>query len=129
MRHLSIWQRGLATLLLLLGFAIPAAPAQVAAAPSAEYSPNEVLVKLNPSANLRAIAASHRLKLPQPATDQLDLQPIYRLQIADGATPTDKAAELLGDRMVIYAEPDYVGELPEARQRSSWVSSSRSTKS
>ena len=121
MRHLSIWQRGLAAVLLLIGFAVPAVSAQVSAAALADYSPNEVLVKLNPSANLRAIAGSHRLKIPQVAADQLDIQPIYRLQIADGATPAAKAAELLSDRMVIYAEPNYVGELPEARQRSSWV--------
>jgi len=121
MRHLSIWPRRLAAILLLLGFAVPGMAAQSNAAPSADYVPNEVLVKLNPSVNLRAIATSHRLKIPQSADDQLDHQPIYRLQIADGSTPPDKAAELLGDHMVAYAEPDYVGELPEARQRSSWV--------
>jgi thermitase len=121
MRHFSIWQRGLAAVLLLLGFAAPAVSAQDTAAPPADYWPNEVLVKLNPSANLRTIAASHRLKIPQSTADQLDLQPIYRLQIGDGAAPTAKAAELMGDRMIAYAEPDYVGELPEARQRSSWV--------
>lgn len=121
MRHLSIWQRGLPAALLLLGFAVPAVSAPAIAAPVADYSPNEVVVKLNPSANLRAVAAAHRLKLPQSAADQLDLQPIYRLQIADGATPTAKAAELTGDGRVAYAEPNYVSELPEARQRSSWV--------
>src|SRR4051812_24870043 len=97
MRHLSIWQRGLVSVLLLLGFALPGMSAHTNAARSADYWPNEVLVKLNPSANVRAIAASHRLKPPQLAGDQLDIQPIYRLQIADGANPADKAAELLGD--------------------------------
>jgi thermitase len=121
MRYLAIWQRGLTALLLLLGCTAPAVSAQVGDASPASYSPNEVLVKLSPSANPRAIAASHRLKTPQSPADQLDIQPIYRLQIGDGATPTAKAAELMSDPMVAYAEPNYIGELPEARQRSSWV--------
>ncbi|HEU5100552.1 MAG TPA: S8 family serine peptidase [Roseiflexaceae bacterium] len=122
MRHLLIWQRGLAALLLLLSCAsLPTAAVRASDSTSANYRPNEVLVKLNPSANLRAIAASHRLKIPQSSVDQLDQQPIYRFEIADGKTPPDKAAELMSDRSVIYAEPDYVGELPQARQRSSWV--------
>jgi len=121
MRHLSSWQRGLAAMLLLLGFAVPGMSAHISAASPADYRPNEVLVKLNPSANRRAIAASHRLQIPQSGAAELDLQPIYRFQIADGTTPTAKAAELMGDRMVVYAEPNYIGELPEARQRPSWV--------
>ena len=121
MRHLSIWQRGLAAMLLLLGFAVPSMSAHISAASPADYRPNEVLVKLNPSANRRAIVASHRLQIPHSGAAELDLQPIYRFQIADGTTPTAKAAELMGDRMVMYAEPNYVGELPEARQRPSWI--------
>jgi thermitase len=78
-------------------------------------------VRLSPSANPHAVAAVHRLKQPQSASDQLDDQPIYHFEIADGATSANKAAELMRDRNVIYAEPNYVGMLPEARQRSSWV--------
>jgi subtilisin family serine protease len=121
MRHLSIWQRRLAAMLLLLSFAAPGLVAPISAAPPAGNPPDDVLVKLSPSANPHAFAAIHRLKQPQSVDDQLDDQPIYRLQIADGEAPADKAAELMDDPRVIYAEPNYVGELPEARQRSSWV--------
>jgi thermitase len=122
MRHVSLWQRGLAAMLLLLSCAtMLALPVRASDDSSAHYRPGEVLVKLNPSANLRAFAASHRLKIPQSQADQLDLQPIYRFEIADGESPPEKAHELRGDRTVIYAEPDYIGELPEARQRGSWA--------
>jgi subtilisin family serine protease len=121
MRLVSSWRRGLAAVLLLLSFAASTVSAQTIAASPADSTPNEVLVKLNPSANPHAFAAIHRLKQPQAAADQLDNQPIYRLEIADGDTPDAKVAELMDDRRVIYAEPDYIGQLPEARQRSSWV--------
>lgn len=120
MRHVSIRYRWLLAVL-LLGCTVPAALVHADTDMSNDYVPNEVLVKLNPSANARAIAASHGLRVPQAPATQLDLQPIYRLQIVDGASPPDKAAALRGDRMVVYAEPNYIGELPEARQRSSWA--------
>jgi subtilisin family serine protease len=121
MSHVSIWQRRLIAALVLLSFMLPSLAAKAVAAPPANSSSNEVLVKLNPSANIHLVAAKHRLKPPHSAADQIDHQPIYRMQIADGASPAAKAAELQTDRMVIYAEQNYVGELPEARQRSSWV--------
>jgi subtilisin family serine protease len=121
MRHRSPWLRGLAAVLLLCCATLPAVPVRADSESSAGYRPGEVLVRLNPSTNLRAFAATHRLKVPRPSADQLDQQPIYRFEIADGETPPAKADELANDRMVIYAEPDYVGELPEARQRSSWA--------
>jgi thermitase len=121
MRHLWLWQRGLAAMLLLWCATLPTMSARASSDSSADYWPGEVLVKLNPSVNFRAFAASHRLKLPRSSVDQLDQQPIYRFGIADGETPPEKADALRADRMVIYAEPDYVGELPEARQRGSWA--------
>lgn len=121
MRHHSLWQRGLAAMLLLCCAMLPTMSAQAEPDSSSYYWPGEVLVKLNPSANLRAFAALHRLKLPRSSADQLEQQPIYRFGIADGASPPEKANELRDDRLVIYAEPDYVGQLPEARQRGSWA--------
>lgn len=121
MPYLSVWQHRLVASLALLSFMLSSVAANAIAAPLTDYSPNEILVKLNPSANVNVVAAMHRLKVSHSNTDQIDAQPIYRLQIADGQTPSDKVAELQNDRLVAYAEPNYVGELPEARQRSSWV--------
>jgi len=124
MHNLSIWRRGLVVLAVLFGFgasAVSAAPFHSNSYQSDDYVPNEVLVKLNPSVDLRTFMAAHHLKLSQEAPFQLDRQPIYRFEITDGRSPLDKASKLLRDRRVVYAEPDYIGILPEARQRSSWV--------
>ena len=124
MHNLSIWRRGLVVLVVLLvlfGSSPSAASADSGYAQSGDYVPNEVLVKLNPLANLRAIEAAYHLKAPEQGVLQLDRQPIYRFEIADGASPLDKADKLQRDWRVVYAEPNYIGDLPEARQRSSWV--------
>ena len=121
MRIASFWYRGLILLALLIGCAVPAASAQESPTQSDDFVPNEVLVKLTSTLRLRAIASSYHLKIPQKAPAQLGRQPIYRLEITDGTSPTDMASKLRGDRRVIYAEPNYIGDLPEARQRSSWV--------
>jgi subtilisin family serine protease len=122
MRLSRIRQRWLIALALCLIWASPTAFAHPERAPQADNAvPNEVLVKLNPAADVRALAAAYHLKASQAAGGLLAQQPIYRLQIDDGTPPEDEADLLGRDRRVVYAEPDYIGELPEARQRSSWV--------
>ena len=96
-----------------------AAPAQASAPP--DYAPDDLLVRLNPGADARDVARDHRLKSTPESIEQLGTQPIYRLSIADGASPAAKASELSLDARVVYAEPDYLGQAPEARQRSSWT--------
>ena len=121
MRFASFWYRGLLLALLLAVCAVPVASAREFATQSDDFVPNELLVKLTSTTKLRAITSSYHLRVPQQARTQLDHQPIYRLEITDGTSPVDMAAKLKGDRRVIYAEPNYIGDLPEARQRSSWV--------
>jgi subtilisin family serine protease len=121
MHYLSIWRRGLVVLMLLFGFSASVTSARPNSSELIDYVPNEVLVKLNPSVDQRALMAVYHLKVPQNGPAQLDQQPIYRFEITDGKSPLDKASKLQHDRRVIYAEPDYIGDLPEAQQRSSWV--------
>jgi thermitase len=121
MHFLSNWLRGLAVLGLLFGFGASVTSANSNSDQSNDFVPNEVLVKLNPSADRRAFMTANHLKLPEKGPAQLDNQPIYRFEITDGKSPLDKASKLKRDRRVVYAEPDYIGDLPEAQQRSSWV--------
>ncbi len=107
------------TLVMLLGLLSPLAPAR-AEETGDGYLPGEVLVKLGSSAHLADIAREYHLD-PAPI-DQFGSRPIYRLRIADGASPVDRAVDLTGDPQgrVKYAEPNYVGQTPEGRQKSSW---------
>jgi subtilisin family serine protease len=100
---------------------VPASATRVQAGAAPDFVPGELLVRLQPNADVRAVARDHRLKAAPEAIEPLGTQPIYRLSIADGASPVDKASELALDARIIYAEPDYLGQAPEARQRSSWT--------
>lgn len=84
-----------------------------------EYEPDEVVVKLVQTGDLESVAAGFQLALPP--LDQFGERPIYRLAILDGATPPEKAEELLGDSRVLYAEPNYFQQTPEGQQRISWA--------
>ena len=100
---------------LLLGFDDRAAKAQ---APDV-FEPGEVVVKLLQPDDLPGVAADFGLD-PAPL-DQFGTRPIYRLRILDGMPPPDKAAALLGDSRVLYAEPNYIQQTPEGQQRVSWA--------
>jgi subtilisin family serine protease len=123
MRYRSMLHCGL----LLIIMACLAVPAQALAAqarlarPGGDYAPGEILVKLRPSANVHAFAATSGLRVEPNKIKQLGSRPIYRFQIADGASPPDKAAKLANNSRVLYAEPNYEGQVPEAQQRSSWA--------
>lgn len=92
-----------------------------AAQPPAEdgYVPGEVVVKLAQTTDLPAIAADYHLN-PQPL-DQFGTRPIFRLQILDGAAPPERALALAADSRIIYAEPNFLGQAPEGRQRTPWA--------
>lgn len=94
-------------------------PAVSGAAPSSDraFAPNAVLVRVAPGMDVRDVAQSHRLAEASAA----GVADVYRLTIADGLTPPEKARELAQDGRVVYAEPDYIGQIPEAQQRSSWA--------
>jgi thermitase len=83
------------------------------------YEPDEVVVKLVQTGDLESVAADFQLALPP--LDQFGERAIYRLTILDGATPPEKAEELLGDSRVLYAEPNYFQQTPEGQQRISWA--------
>ena len=108
-------------LLLLLGLVGILVPVTLVYADDDDggYLPGEVLVKLVGPVDLAAVATTFALD-PTPIS-QFGSRPIYRLRILDGATPTDKAAALTTDGRVLYAEPNYLEQTPESRQRTSWT--------
>lgn len=85
------------------------------------YLADELLVRLQPGANPRAFALANGLKLSSDARDALPNQAIYRAKIADGSSPWQKVAQLAQSSDVLYSEPNSIGQIPEARLRSSWV--------
>ncbi|NOK60036.1 MAG: hypothetical protein GFH27_549291n229 [Chloroflexi bacterium AL-W] len=88
------------------------------------FVPNEVLVQLTPTTNLATVINQVSGLAPIPL-DQFGTRPIYLLQITDGTSPEDKAESLRIIVGVIAAEPNYTGQTPEGRQRSSWFQGDR----
>src|SRR5262249_28573595 len=122
MRYRSAWCCGLLMIAVACFIAPVAAAAPTPKAlPDGDYAPSEVLVKLGPSADVYRFAMASGLRAAPTKLRQLGRRPIYRLQIADGTAPPDKAAELASNPQVLYAEPNYEGQIPEAQQRSSWA--------
>jgi hypothetical protein len=83
------------------------------------FIPNEVVLKLLRTSDLSRVAAVYALD-PMPL-DQFGTRAIFRMRILDGSGPQDKAAELTADSRVVYAEPNFIGQAPEARQRVTWA--------
>lgn len=98
-------------------FTLLAPPAQ--AGDDNEYVPGQVLVKLQPGTNPADVAATNGLN-PTPL-GQFGTRPIYLMAITDGALPPDKAEALLADSRILLADPNFIGQTPERRQRSVWV--------
>lgn len=110
------------TLLALVLWSLLAAPPFVAAHPhSPSVRPSEVIVRLRPHTNLHAFAATNGLRPSPDAIDSLPDLAVYRFHIADGTPPVLKARELNVKQQVLSAEPNTIGAIPEAQQRSSWV--------
>ena len=92
--------------------------AQPAHAEDDVFLPGEVLAKLNSTSDLSGITSDYGLTV----IDQFGSRPIYRLKIEDGAHPPDKASMLSADGRVIYAEPNFQGQIPEGRgKRNPWA--------
>jgi thermitase len=106
---------------IVLCCALPVAPLRAQERQPGDYVSGEVLVRLAPGASVRDLARRYRLKAPDSGEVQIDRHPIYRLAITDGSSPKDKSAALAKDTKVQYVEPNYIGQAPEARQRSSWA--------
>lgn len=83
--------------------------------------PGEVIVRLVASADPHSFARSAGLRLGRSGANQIPGRPIYRFEVIDETTPGAKAKALAGNQQVIYAEPNYLGQVPEAQKRSSWV--------
>jgi subtilisin family serine protease len=114
-RHYAVDGRLFVIVALLVCIAIFPAPSQAQADGAV---PHEVVVKLKPGVDPRRIAAAYSLRL----VDQFGTRPIFRMVITDGTTPTSKAGALRNDPQgrIQYAEPNYIGQTPEGRQRSAW---------
>ncbi len=82
-----------------------------------DFKIGEVVVKLAAASDLQGVAAQHHLD--PTSLSQFGSRPIYRLRITDGASVTQRVAELTTDARVVYAEPNYVATAPEA-SRPSW---------
>jgi len=98
--------------------ALAESPAGAQGGQSNGFVPGEVVIKLRNAADLGAVAMAYQLD-PQPI-DQFGARPIYRMRIADGGDPDTRAGQLMGDARVEYAEPNLIGQAPEARSMSSW---------
>jgi thermitase len=101
----------------LFQIAMPGTP--VRAQGSDGFLPNEVVMKLSRISDLSQVASSYALH-PTPLA-QFGTRAIFRMRILDGTSPQDKAADLAADSRVIYAEPNFIGQAPEARQRVTWA--------
>src|SRR5690349_7346291 len=106
MRRLSF------SLLVVFTAALLFSPLPLSAAPTRQdssggYVPNELIVRLAPGVNLLSLLAVLPLKLR--VIDQLGSLPIVRLRILNGVDPLDLASRLIASRLVLYAEPNYLG--------------------
>jgi thermitase len=111
----------LVAIILGAALAAPAANAAPGGPPPKGYEAGELLVKLSLGINAQTFARRFGLRAEPSTIAQLPSHPIYRFEIADGTAPPDKAAALASQPGVIYVEPNYDGQIPEVRQRSSWV--------
>ncbi|MFO1341058.1 MAG: S8 family serine peptidase [Burkholderiaceae bacterium] len=104
-------------LLALAAAAVLAAPPASAKDPKDPYLPGEVLVRLHSTGALGGVLARHALTL----VSQSGARPLYRLQVADGASVPDKVTELVADTDVIAAEANVESQAPEARRNVIWA--------
>ncbi len=113
-------QRVTAFVLVLVLFAtgVWTSPAGAQEGGAEGYVPGQVVVKLTSTTYLTKVARDYKL-LP---ISQFGRRPIYLMKIMDGEIPPERAEQLVNDRKgrVQYAEPNYIGQAPERRQRSSW---------
>src|SRR4051812_27012957 len=82
----------------LLCYPMPLGAAHMRQDNSANYVPNEIIVKLAPGNTISNLLAVLPLKLQ--VIDQLGTLPIYRLRIDDGAEPLELASRLMTNLLV-----------------------------
>lgn len=98
--------------------------AQVRAQADDDFVAAEVVMRLNSAGDLGAVTAAFNLTV----LDQFGSRPIYQLRINDGVLPPLKADALQTDPRVLYAEPNYIGQIPEGIGRKDpWVIGSGGT--
>jgi hypothetical protein len=119
MRNRLTWLYSLIAAAILLSLGVPSGAAAADQNPSSSYVSGEVVVKLRPGSDIRAVASAYGLQ-PTPK-DQLNAYRSYLMQIVDGTSPPNKAALLALDLRIAYAEPNYKVQTPEAGQQSSWT--------
>lgn len=90
-----------------------------------EYLPGQVIVQLNPGFDIDTVAPMFGLD-PNPIAsldlpdDEAGTVTSYLLRILDSSTVEDKVAQLSADTLrVLFAEPHYIHEAPEA-SRPTW---------
>jgi thermitase len=115
------WSGYFLLLIALVAGALFSDAAQAGGRPPKDVAPGELIVRLGPRVDPQQFAIRNRLRAGPREIEQLPGQPIYLFQIADGTEPRQKAMGLAGNPQVLYAEPNYLGQIPEARRRSSWV--------
>lgn len=115
------WPFYLLTICLFSLLAVSPGYARSAPRTSDAFVPGELIVRLHPRVDPRSFAAGAGLGADSSQFEQLRSMPVYRFRIVDGTSPREKAAGLAADPSVIYAEPNYLGQIPEARRRSLWV--------
>jgi subtilisin family serine protease len=101
--------------------AVAVLPTYSFAAPSRDRRATSIIAKLAPGTDVRLFARLNGLSVPESQIDSMPGLSAYRFKIEDGTTVSQKLVQLVGDTQVTYAEPNTDGQIPEARQRSSWV--------
>src|SRR5260221_11254828 len=111
MRHRYVWfYNRVSTIVVLITLIVATMAVRVSRVSSTDYVANEVLVNLNPLANVLKILIAYGLDPNIGPNDRLGSLPIYRLRIIDGVSPLIKAAALALNPLVAYAEPNYIGQ-------------------
>lgn len=108
--------RHIAALVLAIILITQAVAVQASHLPT-DVIPGELLVRLHPEGDPRAVAARGRLAL----IGQLPGRPVYRFAITDSVPPRAKASSVRALPGVLFAEPNYRVISPWATRRVTWV--------
>lgn len=118
--NLRTWLR-VAAIALLLGTTLRATLLpQTARAATNKYDEDEIIIQLNPATGVTIgqINAEYQTVTLEPLAGSPNT---YRLKIADGENPENLATTMLNDGRLIFAEPNFINEAPEANPRRSFV--------
>jgi subtilisin family serine protease len=114
LRHLVItWALVLALCLLLLSGTADRAQALPVVG---SFVPGEIIIKLTPNTPIAVINDRYNTRVKERFLDSAKTD-IYLLEITDGSSTIDKLDEIIGDKLIKYAQPNYFAEAPEAAAR------------